>query len=330
MASGTVTMACLLLAASVGAPEPSHINQRGFLIPLRIDETRRADIRQVNLFVSTREDGGWQPAGTITPDKEGFPFNAPGDGVYYFKVQVEGNDGGREPPVVQGKPLQWLGARIGASLVNKSALAMSGLRKSGVAVISVKADVNSLKLEYRTPDMPEGLWNPVAIANPALRGQASFKPGNNGAVSLRMQIQDLAQNLSAPATLDLPAAPGSISSPGGTRPFAQPATMVSPGKAQPTPDNNAGNGWSPTQGAPPVQPVSSRNSPKTLLEVPDSTHPAPRSHPESIDDLPPHGGGTGLKLPRTTPRQGIEPRNRLPPARPGEPCPACRSSRIGT
>jgi len=289
-------MACLLLAASVGAPEPSHINQRGFLIPLRIDETRRADIRQVNLFVSTREDGGWQPAGTITPDKEGFPFNAPGDGVYYFKVQVEGNDGGREPPDINKAPVS---QKIIVDTVRPQLQIVDAERQGESLVVRWDGreeypDVNSLKLEYRTPDMPEGLWNPVAITNPALRGQASFKPGNNGAVSLRMQIQDLAQNLSAPATLDLPAAPGSISSPGGTRPFAQPATMVSPGKAQPTPDNNAGNGWSPTQGAPPVQPVSSRNSPKTLLEVPDSTHSAPRTHADSIDDLPPHGGGTGL------------------------------------
>src|SRR5579859_2546706 len=207
MASGTVTMACLFLAASVGAPEASHINQRGFLIPCRIDETRRADIRQVNLFVSTREDGGWQPAGTITPDKEGFPFNAPGEGVYYFKVQVEAADGSKEPPDIAKAPVN---QKIIVDTTRPQLQIVDAERQGDTLVVrwdgrEENPDLVSLKLEYRTADMPEGLWNSVGITNPALRGQASFKPGNNSAVSLRMQIQDLAQNLSAPATLDLPA-----------------------------------------------------------------------------------------------------------------------------
>jgi hypothetical protein len=285
------------MAASVGAPEASYINQKGFLIPLRIEESRRAEIRQVHLYASTREDSGWQPAGTITPDKEGFPFNAPGDGVYFFKVQVEGIDGAKEPADILKAPVS---QKIIVDTQRPQLQIVDAERQGDNLVVrwdgrEENPDLNTLKLEFRISDSAEGVWMPVTLTNPTLRGQATFKPGSSGAVSLRMQLQDLAQNAAIPATLELPAAPGGIGTNIGGHAIAPSGSGLTGTKTQANPD--AGNEWSATRGTVQVQPVSSRNNPK--LDGADTLHPAPRSKPDPVDDLPPHGGGIGSIPPLT-------------------------------
>lgn len=286
MRLGLLTLACLFLTPCLEAAEPAYINQKSFLIPLRIDESRQADIRQVNLFVSQRETGPWDPAGTLTPDKEGFPFNAPGDGLYFFKLQVESAQGDREPADLARAPIS---QRIVVDTVKPVMQIVDAERQGENLAVRWDGredypDLKSLKLEYRTPDMPDGLWNTVSIPNPALRSQATFRLGNSGAVSLRLQMQDLAGNMSNPATLDLPAAPGGAS--GG---FGSSASVG--GNSPTNATRDSGTGWTPNPGNSPVQPVSSsRNAPRNSIDNLDS--PPAGGGRQRYQDLPDSGGPT--------------------------------------
>src|SRR6266446_6177582 len=105
MVGGTWTMACLLVAANAGTPDAVHLNERNFQIPLRIEEARRAEIKQVILWASVDGGKSWDQASTVTPDKEGFNYYAPGDGLYLFKLQVEDQKGKKQPADVYQEPV---------------------------------------------------------------------------------------------------------------------------------------------------------------------------------------------------------------------------------
>src|ERR1700730_5375652 len=105
MAAGSWTMACLVAAASVGAPDAVHLAQRNFQIPLRIEEARRPEIKQVILWASLDGGKSWDQVSTVTPDKDGFNYYAPSDGVYQFKVQVEDQQGNKQPGDIYKAPV---------------------------------------------------------------------------------------------------------------------------------------------------------------------------------------------------------------------------------
>ena len=66
-------------------------------IPFRLDEARRAEVRELSLYVSRDEGRSWTLAATARPDEEKFPFKAPKNGLYWFAVRVNHKDGGAEP-----------------------------------------------------------------------------------------------------------------------------------------------------------------------------------------------------------------------------------------
>src|SRR5262249_4280980 len=87
MAPGWLTWTCLLLAAQTGAAEDVvHMNQRGFQIPIRIQPERKAEVRELILFMSRDQGKTWEIYNRATPDKPGFEFFAASDGVLWFSV----------------------------------------------------------------------------------------------------------------------------------------------------------------------------------------------------------------------------------------------------
>jgi hypothetical protein len=226
-------MACLLLAASLGAPENVHyMSKKHFLIPLSVDdEKQRANIHQVYLHVSADNGASWQLAGVATLDKEGFTYTAPSEGTYSFKLQVEDMQGRKVPENLLDSPINW------TVIVDTQApqLKITGaVRQGGNLVVQWKVenepnpDLKTLKLEYRTPDMPVDLWAPVAL-NAALEGQTVLPGVGAAAVSLRLQMKDLAGNEGSHA-LNIPAAAG-----------------IPPPPVAPAATNND-KSWSPTPG----------------------------------------------------------------------------------
>src|SRR5947209_5221488 len=51
-----------------------------------IQPERRPEFREVRLYMSPDEGKSWQWYAAVAPDKNEFPFDAPKDGVYWFRI----------------------------------------------------------------------------------------------------------------------------------------------------------------------------------------------------------------------------------------------------
>lgn len=71
--------------------------RRDLRIPFHVDQSKRASIAAVSLWVSADQGANWRLHDRVKPDAESFTFNAPNDGVFWFKVQVQHRDGRVEP-----------------------------------------------------------------------------------------------------------------------------------------------------------------------------------------------------------------------------------------
>ncbi len=190
MAAATWTIACVLLAANAGPTDTFYIGQRVFEIPIGIkDPGRRADIKEVLLFLAGPDGKSWQPCGRATPDQPGFPFHASDDGSYLFKMGVIDLRTGKQEdgdskcivvdtikPVVQIQSAERQGDDV---LVRWT-------------VVEKNPNWATLKLEYLASDAPGALWSGVALSAPE-SGQASFRV-DGPAIAVRLSIADLAKN----------------------------------------------------------------------------------------------------------------------------------------
>jgi hypothetical protein len=217
MTGGVLTLACLFLTAGAPPAEVWPLNQESFELPFRIDEAQRAEIKEVLLFCSTDQGTTWTQVAVSTPDKTGFRYFAPTDGMYWFSVCVVDRQGKREPPDIYKSPP---GQKVLVDTL-KPNLRLTVTERQGDEILigweiqEDHPDLASLKLEYRTPESPPWLWTAATIM-PALVGQARFRPNQAGTVSVRMQIADQAGNIGT-AQAEVPAIPGTIAAAIGTQ-----------------------------------------------------------------------------------------------------------------
>src|SRR2546423_4972054 len=96
MTTGWLT---LLLSLGVGGNPPDVFTMRnhGLEIPIRINEAKRAEIKELELHVSTDQGRTWTLVGRATPDQRAFAFQARGDGLYWFGVCAIDKTGRRDP-----------------------------------------------------------------------------------------------------------------------------------------------------------------------------------------------------------------------------------------
>jgi hypothetical protein len=323
MGSATITLACLLAAAGAGPGDLHYINERDFQIPVRLDKSRLADLKQVLLYSLSKDGTRWEQVGAILPDKDGFTFNAREDGTYQFKVGVIGKDGKRDPADIYAAPV---GQRIVVDTLRPEVRIRSAERLGNEVVVrwdvtEEHPDWSSLRLEYRTSDSPGAAWTSVPLVSPESR-QASIRITAAAPVAVRMRLQDLATNLSRwseaavsgggsttlagggevpppPPPPDMGPAPGAIS------------PAVAPAPALPPADDG---GWSPT-------PPGTGGQPVALVRQPDRTSASGLSGPGGNGpDLPAASGGKGSvvasSVPLPPPTGGTNPEAPVPP-RPG-------------
>jgi hypothetical protein len=278
MGLGSFTLVCLLLTAGAGGPEPWHINTTRFQIPIKILPERRAEIRELILYVSANQGQTWEMAARATPDKEAFPFIAPGDGTYWFSVAIVDHKGQQEPR----DPLQAaVGQRIVIDTVKPEVRSLGGERQGPEILVrwdvrEEHPDLGSLKLEYRTPEMAAGVWGIVPL-NPALNGQTRFRPEGAGPVSLRLQVQDLAGNVGT-AQAEVAGAAGAV-----TPAYVSPVSP--PPSANPLPPSNSVSNWSPqTPG------TLTARSPNRPTELPESVGAPPAPTGGMASGVPANGG----------------------------------------
>jgi hypothetical protein len=77
-----------------------EVQTRRIVIPVQVDPDRQQDIDRLRLFVSEDRGKTWLPLAECRPSEKQFSLAAPGDGLYWFAVQVLLKNGAPEPPKV--------------------------------------------------------------------------------------------------------------------------------------------------------------------------------------------------------------------------------------
>jgi hypothetical protein len=194
MGTSTLALAALLLVQSGQAQvDLMPINQRNFQIPIHIDMNRRRDMKVLILYASDDQGRTWKEVATASPDQEAFKFFAPADGVYWFNLCVEDQQGRREPPdIYKSPPRQKILVDTLKPLIRLTSVGRQG--EDVVVAWEIQEDhpdLATLKLEYRPQD--SSAWTAAPLSQ-ATFGQARFRVGYPGAVMVRMQVKDQAGN----------------------------------------------------------------------------------------------------------------------------------------
>lgn len=191
-------MVALMLATSTGrathsGDERLFINTRDFKIPLNVEPHRKAEIRELVLYVSRDEGERWERVRSIPPAEYSFPFVAPEDGRYWFAVQTVYKNGKRDPSSLSASSAT---LKIVIDTI-KPEITLSGERAGDCIVVHWRVmDDNpaktTLRLDYQTSEM--------ATPTPAV-----FKPSPSGTVEIpcrspyqvrvEMTLKDLAGNM---------------------------------------------------------------------------------------------------------------------------------------
>ena len=209
MASGTLLLASLLLTAGQVPSDVACYNTRSLSIPIgSIDPTKLAHVSQLVLYVSSDQGKSWQKEAVVPADNKAFLFYAPADGLYWFRVAVIDKRGKQEPEDLgNGPPSQKVLIDTLQPMVN----IVSARREGDEVTVAWEIqeeypDPATLKLEYRPADNPTGAWTLVPVGQ-KLIDQARLRPNTAGPLVVRLQIKDLAGNLSYKVK-DVPGANG--------------------------------------------------------------------------------------------------------------------------
>jgi hypothetical protein len=332
MSTGIVV---LLWALGLGTnpPDVYTMRNRHLEIPIRVNEAKRADLKELELHVSTDQGRTWTLAGRAKPDQKAFNFHAHNDGLYWFIVCAVDRAGNRDPADIATAPpaLKVLIDTVTPVLKVVAAERAGDEVQVAWETLDPQADPASLQLEYRAADQGVSApWQRVPV-NPLLNGQTRFRPLTTAAITLRLQIND---STGTPATVlrDLPGAPAPAANPAPvmTAPVPQPPSAIqqansvalpAPAPAAPLNQlpNSVGNPSAPAPAADvpapapaPPAPVSPPPAPAPA-ETPPSLTPLAAQRPGT--DAPPHPPVSGGPVPELNGSAAPQSRNALPEVR---------------
>ena len=151
MTPGSMTLACLLLAANAAEPpDTSYMNSTRFSIPISIKPERCAEIAALELWMSHDHGQSWQQHARSTPDKDYFHVTMlDGDGPYWFTVVVAFADGRRDPVDLKNAPV---GQRVYVD-TTRPEVKLTAERQGDEVVVAWEVrednlDPRSLKIEW--------------------------------------------------------------------------------------------------------------------------------------------------------------------------------------
>ncbi len=193
------TLASLVLLLAF-APSPVHAQsgnpiysrQSVFRIPFEVDASERR-LRDVELYVSDDQGQNWRKAATASPEQRGFNYRAERDGLFWFAVRTV-DIGGRATPA----SIQSLRPQLRVVIDTQTPIVTVRPKPNRDAGFGISWDVrdenldlSTLAVEYRLPAGAD--WIPLRV-DPAAVGERSWDPGTNGAIEVRVRVQDYAKN----------------------------------------------------------------------------------------------------------------------------------------
>jgi hypothetical protein len=228
-----------MLAVGQAGSDISHINEREFKIPITLpnDQAARAEIEQLQLYVSKDEGRTWQKEAVARPNQQNFEFFAPKDGTYWFNVGFTDRQKKNYPADIHNVP-----PALKVVIDTRKPLIKFTLTERQGDQVTVAWDVReehpdlgSMRLEYRQAD--SGLWVGVAGVSPAASGSRKFSVGSASVpVAVRITVADLAGNSgstqhefpgeASPVATNAGPAPGTNPLTGAPGPNATPATSA--------------------------------------------------------------------------------------------------------
>lgn len=200
MSATALSWTCLLLMVAQ-APQATQqvvpLNTRSLKIGIRLDAQRRADIRDMFLYVSPDQGRTWQQEAVASPNDEAFVFHAPKDGEYWFKAVAVNKQGKQDPKDVYKGPVD---QKVLIDTLPPTARIISVQRQGEDALVNWEVQDNfpqgiGIKLEYQAaPATETSPWTEAPIAQ-QLRGQARVRVNLPGPVAFRLQAWDQAGNV---------------------------------------------------------------------------------------------------------------------------------------
>ncbi len=199
MAVSSLILASLLLAqVSPRGGDVVPINGRRFDIPITINAEERAQIKRLQLYVSTDQGKTWNPTASAAPEQNKFVYTAPEDGLYWFSVAAVDAAGKQMPPSPFGVPPS---LQILVDTAKPQVKSFTADRDGDEVVVNwdIQEDhplLPTLHLEYRPQDAaPAAPWYTAPLPyNSQLKGETRFRPISTAALVLRLSMKDTADN----------------------------------------------------------------------------------------------------------------------------------------
>ncbi|HVK12166.1 MAG TPA: hypothetical protein VM597_25665, partial [Gemmataceae bacterium] len=188
---GTLTLLGMLCTPGQLPADVTTWTSPSMKIPIDYNPAKRAEIKELLLFVSPDQGVTWNSAAVATPDRDTqFTFNAQADGLYWFNMVVVNKNGTREPAdVTKGPP-----ALKVLFDTKKPVVAVTAAQRVGddvtVAwkVTEKNPDWSKFKVEYSANG---GTWVPVPT-RPEADGSSQFKVSGGGNLAVRVAMTDVA------------------------------------------------------------------------------------------------------------------------------------------
>ncbi len=196
-------------AQVAGADGVTYYSSRpAFWIPFKIDPSARR-IKEIRLYVADPQTRRWEFVRAARPGDNGFEYRAPRDGWYWFTTQTVDQDNRSFPEAIdQAQPgLKVLVDTQPPVVALRGQPSRDGQVSVDWQIDDLEPNPETLRVEYRAGGRSG--WVPVPVTvRPDAVGQATWSPGTNGPVEVRLQVRDRAGNLGEATTTVNAAGPG--------------------------------------------------------------------------------------------------------------------------
>ena len=203
----TALLVGLLTSVVQAEPGPSakdgivYMRHSVFRIPINVDPTKAATIRELRLLVSKDRGATWKHLKTATPTQPAFTYRAGVDGEYWFSLVRVDKQGNVEPSNVRRQPP---GLKVVLDTkspeIDLKLNAANGSARAHWKVTDEQVDLSTLKLEVRKTS--DTVWRDLPIRNRSAIGRIEWPTSETDGYSVRALVHDRAGNVGV-AQLDL-------------------------------------------------------------------------------------------------------------------------------